>query len=135
MANTKYTGSCKKKYIVLTIISWLVCFGICGFLIIKALSGKAPATDTGESLKTKLGTILYSTGVSALILAVLSIIVKDKIEPTIWMGNIILSGYLYSMTVVYIVFAIWLLDNYVIKGLKNRYKQKYLINKEIDRRE
>ena len=34
----------------------------------------------------------------------------------------------------YTMFVVWLLDTYVITPLYNKYKEKYAINKEIDKR-
>lgn len=131
------TKSLRKKYHILAIISWVLCYGICAFLIIAALAGHpiAAANAGGiAALKEKYGTLLVSFGSTLLIVAALSIVVKDKIEPTVWMVNVILSGYLYNMVMVYIVFGIWFVDTYIIKALKRRFKTKYIINKEIDRR-
>lgn len=132
--NKSYTKTCKQKYILFSILSWLMCFGIAAFLIIKTLSSKQVSPE-GLTMEEKFGKILYPLGVSLLITAALSIVVKDKIEPTVWMVNIILSGYLYSMDAVYIVFAIWFIDTYVLKTLIAKYKNKFIINKEIDRRD
>lgn len=131
MENNKYTKKCKTRYILYSLLSWILCFGICAYFIISAINGRTPDVN----LKEKYGTLLYSLVVSLGIAVILSLIVKDKVEPTVWMINIILAGYLYSMTGIYVVFGIWFVDNYGFKLLKNNYKAKYLINKEIDKRE
>lgn len=138
-----YTKSCKKSYKVFACLSWLLCFGVAAFLIIKALNSSklAPSTEqikeTTEKLtmKEKYGSMLCSLLVTIIIVSILSIIVKDKVEPTVWMVNVILAGYCFSMTAVYIVFGLWFVDNYVLKALKRHYKTKYQINKEIDSRD
>ncbi len=134
-----YTSSLKKKYILFTILSWILCFGTAAVLIITAISGMnkdpTPKTEDALTMEQKFGTLLYSLGISLIIVAILSIIVKDKIEPTVWMVNVILAGYCFNMGAVYIVFGIWFINNYIIKALKNRYKNRALINKEIDKRE
>lgn len=129
-----YTQVCKQNYILFTILSWLMCFGIAALLIIKTLASRQISPD-GLTMEERFGKVLYPLAVSLLITSILAIVVKDRLEPTVWMVNIILSGYLYSMTAVYIVFVVWFIDTYVFKALKAKYKNKFTINKEIDRRE
>ena len=90
--------------------------------------------DTNESLKEKLGTVIYGIGLSLIPMIVLAILVKDKIRPTVWMIDIILANYLFGSTVMYITFAIWLISEYIIGPLAKHYRELYVINKEIDRR-
>ena len=87
-----------------------------------------------ETMKQKLGTIVYGIGISLIPMVVLAIIVKDKVRPTVWMVDVILANYLFGSTIMYIVFAVWLLDEYVIGPLGRHYINLYTINKEIDRR-
>lgn len=50
------------------------------------------------------------------------------------MLNVVLSCYLFSEVLMYMVFIIWLVDNYLIIPLAAHYKNRYKINKEIDLR-
>ena len=68
-------------------------------------------------------------------IVVLSIIVKDRIKPTVWMIDIILANYLYGDLGMYIVLVIWFISEYIIVPLSKRFATKYLINKELDLRE
>lgn len=124
----------RNTYIFLTLLSWILCYGIAAFLIVLGIVQGEPSSEEGVIISNYIGPVLYSTGISILIMLVLSIIVKDKLEPTVWMVNIILAGYMFGMPVVYSVFAAWFVNNYIIKFFKERYKAKYLINKEIDKR-
>jgi len=90
--------------------------------------------EQSETMKEKFGTIIYGFGLSLIPMLVLSIIVKDKIRPTVWMIDVILANYLFGSWLMYVVFAIWLIDQYVIGPLGKHYRQLYTINKEIDRR-
>ena len=132
---TERTIKCKKLGILFTILSWLLCFGLAvGFVIaFVAMNGGGSGEDSA-TMEEKFGTIIYGFGLSLIPMLVLAIIVKDKIRPTVWMIDIILANYLFGSWMMYIVFAIWIIDQYVIAPLGKHYRQLYTINKEIDRR-
>ena len=132
---TERTIKCKKLGILFTILSWLLCFGLAvGFVIaFVAMNGSGGGENSATS-EEKFGTIIYGFGLSLIPMLVLAIIVKDKIRPTVWMIDIILANYLFGSWMMYIVFAIWIIDQYVIDPLGKHYRQLYTINKEIDRR-
>ena len=128
---TERTIKCKRLGIAFSIINWILCFGLAIAFIIAFASGMEPSN---ESLKEKLGTVIYGIGLSLIPMIVLAILVKDKIRPTVWMIDIILANYLFGSTVMYITFAIWLISEYVVGPLAKQYRELYVINKEIDRR-
>ena len=128
---TARTITCKRLGIAFSIINWIMCFGLAVGLIIVFASGIEPDNET---LKEKLGTIIYGIGLSLIPMIVLAILVKDKIRPTVWMVDIILANYLFGSTMLYVTFAIWLVSEYVVGPLARHYRQLYVINKEIDRR-
>ena len=132
---TERTIKCKKLGILFTILSWLLCFGLAVAFIISfvAMNGSGGG-ENSATMEEKLGTIIYGFGLSLIPMLVLSIIVKDKIRPTVWMIDVILANYLFGSWLMYVVFAIWLIDQYVIGPLGKHYRQLYTINKEIDRR-
>lgn len=132
---TERTIKCKKLGILFTILSWLLCFGLAvGFVIaFVAMNGSGGGEDSA-TMEEKFGTIIYGFGLSLIPMLVLAIVVKDKIRPTVWMIDIILANYLFGSWMMYIVFAIWVIDQYVIAPLGKHYRQLYTINKEIDRR-
>ena len=128
---TERTIKCKRLSIAFSIINWILCFGLAIAFIITFASGMDPSN---ESLKEKLGTVIYGIGLSLIPMIVLAILVKDKIRPTVWMIDIILANYLFGSTVMYITFAIWLISEYIVGPLAKHYRELYVINKEIDRR-
>lgn len=128
---TTRTIRCKRLGIAFSISNWIMCFGLAIGLIIVFASGIEPDDET---LKEKLGTIIYGIGLSLIPMIVLAILVKDKIRPTVWMVDIILANYLFGSTMLYVTFAIWLVSEYVVGPLARHYRQLYVINKEIDRR-
>ena len=132
---TERTIKCKRLGILFTILSWLLCFGLAvGFVIAFVAMNGSGGGENSATLEEKFGTIIYGFGLSLIPMLVLAIIVKDKIRPTVWMIDIILANYLFGSWMMYIVFAIWVIDQYVIDPLGKHYRQLYTINKEIDRR-
>lgn len=132
---TERTIKCKRLSIVFTMLSWLLCFGLAvGFVIAFVAMNGSGGGENSATIEEKLGTIIYGFGLSLIPMLVLAIIVKDKIRPTVWMIDIILANYLFGSWMMYIVFAIWVIDQYVIAPLGKHYRQLYTINKEIDRR-
>ena len=129
---TERTIRCKRLGVAFSVINWIMCFGLAVGLIIVFASGIEPDDET---LKEKLGTIIYGIGLSLIPIIVLAILVKDKIRPTVWMIDIILSNYLFGSAIMYVTFAIWLVSEYVIGPLARHYRQLYVINKEIDLRQ
>lgn len=132
---TERTIKCKRLGILFTVLSWILCFGLAIAFIIAflAMNGNGNG-EQSATMKEKFGTIIYGFGLSLIPMLVLSIIVKDKIRPTVWMIDVILANYLFGSWLMYVVFAIWLIDQYVIGPLGKHYRQLYTINKEIDRR-
>ncbi len=136
MKKSKRTVDCKKVAVAMYILNWVLCFGLAIALVIAFLITKDQApTEDQETLQQKLGTIIYGIGLSLIPMVVLAIVVKDKIRPTVWMIDIILANYLFGEIAMYIVFAIWLVSEYVVGPVGKHYKSLYTINKEIDRRE
>lgn len=136
MKKSKRTVDCKKVAVAMYVLNWVLCFGLAIALVIAFLITKDQApTEDQATLQEKLGTIIYGIGLSLIPMVVLAIIVKDKIRPTVWMIDIILANYLFGEIAMYIVFAIWLVSEYVVGPVGKHYKSLYTINKEIDRRE
>ena len=136
MKKSKRTVDCKKVAVAMYVLNWVLCFGLAIALVIAFLITKDQApTEDQETLQQKLGTIIYGIGLSLIPMVVLAIIVKDKIRPTVWMIDIILAYYLFGEIAMYIVFAIWLVSEYVVGPVGKHYKSLYTINKEIDKRE
>ena len=115
---------------LLFILDWVLCFGTALAFIITCSSG----AQGDESLKEKLGTIVYGFGAGLIPMVVLAIIVKDKIRPTVWMIDIVLANYLYGSVGMYIVLGVWFIGEYIIMPLSKRFSTLYLVNREIDAR-
>ncbi len=124
------TKKFKKLDIIFHILSWVLCFGTAAFLVLLKVCG----AEEGTPLKETIGSVVYGWLVSNIPLVALSIIVKDKIRPVCWMVDVIMSDIVFGGIAIYIVFGIWLLDEYVISPLARSFHNKYVINKEMDRR-
>ena len=127
---TDTTKKYRKKAVGYTATSWVLVWVIAAFLIIYGL-----ATTTGNpAIREQVGTIVYGMGMSLLPVAVLAIIVKDRIKPVLWTLNIILTAYVFGAGAMYVCAAIWAIDTYLISLLAAYYRGKYSINVEIDKR-
>ena len=124
------TKKFKKLDILFHVLSWVLCFGTAVFLVLLKVVG----AEAGTPLKETIGSVLYGWLVSNIPLVALSIIVKDKIRPVCWMVDVIMSNIVFGGIAIYIVFGIWVIDEYVISPLARSFHNKYVINKEIDRR-
>ena len=124
------TKKFKKLDIIFHILSWVLCFGTAAFLVLLKVCG----AEKGTPLKETIGSVVYGWLVSNIPLVALSIIVKDKIRPVCWMVDVIMSNIVFGGIAIYIVFVIWIVDEYVISPLARSFHNKYVINKEIDRR-
>ena len=124
------TSKFKKLDITFHVLSWILCFGTAAFLVLLKVCG----AEEGTPLKETIGSVVYGWLVSNIPLVALSIIVKDKIRPVVWMVDVIMSNIVFGGIAIYIVFGIWLLDEYVISPLARSFHNKYVINKEMDRR-
>lgn len=122
------TKKFKKLDIIFHILSWVLCFGTAAFLVLLKVCG----AEEGTSLKETIGSIVYGWLVSNIPLVALSIIVKDKIRPVCWMVDVIMSNIVFGGIAIYIVFGIWIVDEYIISPLARSFHNKYVINKEID---
>ena len=129
---TPYTKKCKATRNILGILSWLLCFGAAAFFIIFAFA--SGMIGAGGSLVTKMGTVLYGFMLSILPLVTIAVIVKNKVKPLVFTADVIVANVIFGTVGLYTMFMVWLLDTYVITPLYNKYKEKYAINKEIDKR-
>lgn len=144
---SEITSRYKKKAVLLTILSWILCFGTAVVFLTIAinkytgnetqaiieLSGRFGAKAQGVLDRAK--TIIMTSLISMIPMIILSVIVKDKIRPLVWMLNIILSNILLGSVAMYIVFSVWFIDEYILRLMAKSALAKYVINKEIDKRE
>lgn len=114
--------------------SWFLCFG--GFLSL-LIYGFITKWNGGENSEVAyhIKTLLTIAIIAILPMSLISLLVKDKVKPTIRMINIILAAYLVANWFMYIVGGFMLFDTYVLSSLIERYKAAIIANKEIDKRD
>lgn len=133
MKASERTKSCKRKALAFTIISVLLWIGAALFAVISAITIATGGSGTHiitEEFKAKL----ISLSVSAIILLILTAFMGEKLRMLTWMLSMILSTICYGEVAMYIVFGVWLLDEYLFSNLAKYYRNKVSINKEIDLR-
>lgn len=137
MAQTsKRTKDVRKLSRIFFIIS-LCCFvGVAIFTVIATFtriggSEKAGVDILSETAKTSL----ISLSITTVICLILALFIKEKIRTTIYMLALVINSILFKETGMYIILAIWFIDEYVFSALHKHYKTLLTINKEIDRRE
>lgn len=126
---TKSYKSKKILFFWLSLLSWL---GLCGFLIAYGVSTAVPkeASELGRQLMD----ILMPLAVTYIIALVAVIFIREKLRNTVWIVNVVLAALLLGDVMLYITLFAFALDEFVLVPLYRHYKQKYIINKEIDKR-
>ena len=130
---TQYTRKCKAKHIILKIISYTLCFGAALAMIIYGFA--TGVFGKGGPIKDKIGTIMYSFILSLIPLVVLTIIAGKKVRPLVFMIDLVVANILFASIGLYTMLGLWICDAYIFTPLAAYYKNKYTINKEIDKRE
>lgn len=128
------TRICIRRKRLYIFLSWFLCFGVFAGLLIYGFATKWTGGEKPE-VAQHIKALLIIGVMSILPTLLLSILVKDKIKPTIRMVNVILSAYLVANWFMYIVAAFMLVDTYIISALVAKYRTAAIANKEIDRRE
>lgn len=132
---SKRTKDVKKRALTFYLISLFMMIGVVAFVVVSTFSKIGGSDKTGaDILSETLKAQIISLSVTAIICLLLIFIIKDKIRPTLYMLSMIITAILYKEVGMYIVAAIWFIDEYVIHALYKRYKALILINKEIDMR-
>lgn len=111
-------------------ITGLLTAGTPTFFVVKLLS----ILSFDGTLAASLGTIIYPLSVTVFITIILLTVVGFKVRNTLWMSSLLLASYLYDTTGMWIVFGIWTITEYVFYTIYKHLKNKYIINKEIDKR-
>lgn len=130
---TQYTRKCKAKHVIFKIISYTLCFGAALAMIIYGFA--TGVFGKGGPIKDKIGTIMYSFILSLIPLVVLTIIAGKKVRPLVFMIDLVVANILFASIGLYTMLGLWICDTYIFTPLAAYYKNKYTINKEIDKRE
>lgn len=125
MEKSDVTKSYKKKYWTCQILSWIVTFlPLIIYVIIGFVNGE-------PHQKLTLG---LSVMVSASLVAV-NILMKLSLRSTIWILLLGIYFALDSIMILLLIVAIGtILDEFILTPLAKKYKNQFIINKEIDKR-
>lgn len=136
---TTYTKKLKRNKILTSIFSYLTLLGTAityvTILITRLGFNTEKAVEEDNGIFTSIIDFLYPMVITLLILIVALILIGNKVRTTIWMVSTIMACYLFGDVGIYVTFGLWILDEYVLFNLSKSFKQKYIINKEIDKRE
>ena len=125
----------KRTKFFLQALSWILCFGMCAAYIIigfiRADKGEVSEKPEVNNIAKQLKTVATSAVVIFIPMIVLSIIAGHKFKPTVWMIDIILSNILCGNVMMYITFAVWIFDTYILTPLIEKYKTKIIVRKEL----
>lgn len=128
------TTKCKKLrnlFFALSCVCWI---GIVTFVVISVFSRIGSDGDPQSILSDDMREKLVTFGTTAIIGIILALFIKEKIRTALYMISLIVIVILHGEVGMYITLAVWALDEYVFTALYKNFKQKYTINKEIDKR-
>lgn len=126
MTLSKITKKYKNGYIITNSLSALVTVGPLAYYLVKAL------IEGSTQEKLVLGMMVFA----ALALTAVNILFKYSLRSAIWLAILGIYTCLNDIQTLLIVIAITtILDEFVLSPLAKGYKEKYHINKEIDKRE
>ena len=129
---TKDTAKLARLFFFLS----FACFiGVAIFTVISCFTRLGGEQKQGmEIISEQLKTLLISTSVTILVVAILAFFIKNKIRPTIYMLSLIVNGILFKEAGMYTILAIYFVDEFVFTALFKHYHALKVINKEIDKR-
>lgn len=133
------TKKCKKLRNWFFAISTLLLIAVLVFTIINVASIFNVPKDpkTGEPLikiSQSLIDKVVAFGTTTVVVSILAIFIKNKARTAIYMLSLIISIIIKGEPGAYFILILWALDEYVFHALYLNYKNKVVINKEIDLR-
>lgn len=133
---TKKYRKRKNIFFILSLICWM---GLCGFLVTYGLcttiNAPSEVTEVTEStLGKELVDLFMPLIVTYGIALVLVVFIREKARNTVWLVNVVLSASIFGTTFMYISIIVFAVDEFIFRPLYRFYKNKYIINTEIDKR-
>lgn len=123
----------KRKKILFGMLS-TICWVVTGIVVSLLALNLIKEKDCNDVsiFSEQVKSIVTSVGITVIVGIAASIFIKDKIRTFVYMLSLVLSTIMYKDEGMYVVLAIWLIDEYVIYAFYKRYKRLYEIRKEID---
>ena len=136
MPKSEVTKKYQKKYWTTFAISSILWLGTCLFLILYGfiVAWKGDGSSESNAVVDAIRATYSALLISIIAAIAIFIFIKEKIRNTIWMANLVISVVLFGSTGMWVVLSLWALDEFLIVPLKNHYREKISINKEIDKR-
>lgn len=131
---TDFTKKIRKTKNIFLILQLVIMLGVTVFLVSRTI-GCFGTPNPDATFSELYGTVLTSLCLTVGILCALLIVIGHKVRNTIWMVNLLISAYLYGTTGMWIIFAIWVVDEYVIYPIYNHKKTQLTASKIYDKRE
>ena len=132
---SKRTKDVRKLSIIFLILSCICFLGVAIFSVIAIFSHIGGSEKQGmEIISEALKARLVGLSVTVLIVAISAIFIKEKARTTIYMLALIINGILFKENGMYIILAIWGVDEFLFANLHKHYAKLVMINKEIDLR-
>jgi len=132
---SEITKKCSKLSRLFLVLSFFCLLGVVIFTVIAVFSHIGGEKEQGmQIISRELETMLVSTSITIVVVAVLAFFIKNKIRPTVYMLAIIINGILFKEVGMYVMLGVYGLDEFVFSLLHKHYHARAIINKEIDRR-
>lgn len=132
---SKRTKDVSKLSLIFFWLSFCCYFGVAIFSVIAIFSHLGGTKEQGmEIISEQLKSVLVSFSITMLIIIALAIFIKNKVRTTIYMFALVINGIIFKETGMYVILAIWGLDEFLFNLLHKHYLGIKIINKEIDRR-
>lgn len=136
MKKSQRTKDVTKLARLFLVLSCLCFLGVAIFSVFAIFSRLGGSEKQGiEIISQQLKTLLISTSITTLIIAIAALFIKEKLRYTIYMLSLIVIGILYKEVGAYITLGVFAADEFILHNLYLHYKSLAKINKEIDRRE
>lgn len=110
----------KKKRIFFAASMMIMTYVLLFYIIYGYVTTLTGAKDDGIVKQIMMRLIPY--GVTAVALLLCCILISNKLRTTVWMANAILGTILFSRYGLLATFVFWIIDEYVLFRLYNKYK-------------
>lgn len=100
----------KKKLKINRALSMSTILGTLGFLICWIIFSRKPADP---SVFNEIIELILPMTITAIIFAIIFIIMQNKIRTTLWMANLVISVLYFGRAGMFVVLALWIIDEYI----------------------
>lgn len=120
----------KNIFFILSTLCYIGVALVTTILVLSRVSDRSFIDLFSEDIKAKL----LALGVTAIIGIIVALFIKEKARTTLYMLSFVMITLLTGEVGMYSVLGVWAVDEYIFSNLYKSFKNKYIINKEIDKR-